>query len=519
MKAELYTRVSSRDQETGYSLDSQVKLLTEYAKAKNFDVSRVYRISETASKFLVRKTLAEMLSHALKHDVDIILCEKIDRLTRNLKDAAIIDDWVHEKDGREVHFVKEGFILNKNTKAHESLVWDMKVAIARFYTNNLSEEVKKGYAEKLAQGGRPGRAPLGYRSQDDNGRKKNVIDDRTAPFVKRLLENYATGNYSMKVLTRMAYEDGLRSRTGHQLGISQIEMLLKQPFYYGAIKWNGKIYDFSVHEPLISKETFDKIQDVRMGKKAPKYQRHHFQFRKMLQCGRCEGTVTAELKKGKYIYYHCNHYYECPQTGVTREDRIEEQLISAFKFFESITPKEAEKLRLKIKQNHSVEAAYKESTIQKLNERYSILQHRLDTLYDDRLDEKITNEFWERKNKEITDEQSELQEQLSRLKNEEARYFEIWISILDLAFRSREIYERSSPQEKRTLLRHIFSNLVLTDGNVAHTFKTPVQKLVSRVQQRIDEEKSFATPRYQVITGINGQEKIFSPVFELERAQ
>jgi site-specific DNA recombinase len=225
MKAELYTRVSSRDQETGYSLDSQVKLLTEYAKAKNFDVSRVYRISETASKFLVRK-----------------------------------------KDGREVHFVKEGFILNKNTKAHESLVWDMKVAIARFYTNNLSEEVKKGYAEKLAQGGRPGRAPLGYRSQDDNGRKKNVIDDRTAPFVKRLLENYATGNYSMKVLTRMAYEDGLRSRTGHQLGISQIEMLLKQPFYYGAIKWNGKIYDFSVHEPLISKETFDKIQDVRMGK-------------------------------------------------------------------------------------------------------------------------------------------------------------------------------------------------------------------------------------------------------------
>ncbi len=320
-------------------------------------------------------------------------------------------------------------------------------------------------------------------------------------------------------MTRMAYEDGLRSRTGHPLALSQIEMLIKQPFYYGAIKWNNIIYTNGVHQPLISKETFDKNQDVRMGKKAPKYQRHHFQFRKTLKCGKCNGTVTAELKKGKYVYYHCSHYHECTETGVTREDRIEEQLVSVFKFFESITPKEAERLRLKVKENHAAETAYKEATIQKLSERYSTLQRRLDTLYDDRLDQKITNDFWENKNKEIVDEQSELQKQLSSLKNEEARYFEIWINILDLAFRSREVYGRATPQEKRLLISHIFSNLILENGKVAYTLKTPVQRLITRVQQRLDAEKIFATPKYQVITGLKPTQGNIDPVILFQRAQ
>ena len=78
-----------------------------------------------------------------KNNISLILAEKIDRLTRNLKDASIINDWVQENKNNEVHFVKENFIVSQNTKAHENLVWDMKVAIAKFYTKNLSEEVKK----------------------------------------------------------------------------------------------------------------------------------------------------------------------------------------------------------------------------------------------------------------------------------------------------------------------------------------------------------------------------------------
>ena len=150
----LYCRVSSREQEeTGYSLDAQEKLLEEYAAKQGFVVVKRYKVTESASKWQLRKTLDEMLEYTKKENVKIILGEKIDRLTRSLKDAAIIDDWVHtSEDAREVHFVKEHFIVSKETRAHDNFVWDMKVAVARFYTNNLSEEVRKGQKEKIAQG-------------------------------------------------------------------------------------------------------------------------------------------------------------------------------------------------------------------------------------------------------------------------------------------------------------------------------------------------------------------------------
>src|SRR3989344_8848546 len=118
-KAIIYCRVSSREQEeTGYSLEAQEKFLEEYAKAK-FAVVKKYKVTESASKWQLRKTLDEMLTYADKHGIKVILGEKIDRLTRSMKDAAVIDDWIKAEDGREVHFVKENFVVSKESRAHE----------------------------------------------------------------------------------------------------------------------------------------------------------------------------------------------------------------------------------------------------------------------------------------------------------------------------------------------------------------------------------------------------------------
>jgi hypothetical protein len=101
-------------------------------------------------------------------------------------------------------------------------------------------------------------------------------------------------------------------------------------------------------------------------------------------------------------------------------------------------------------------------------------------------------EMWENKNKEIIDEQTRIQEQISKLKGDEAKYFELFLNILDLAHRSREIYEKhKNPEDRRLLLSHIFSNLVITDGNVAYTLKKPVQILADRIKQHIDDKKIF----------------------------
>lgn len=494
-KAVIYCRVSSREQEeTGYSLDAQEKLLKEYAETKGLQVApKIFKVTESASGKQIRKTFNEMLQYAEEKDANVILCEKIDRLTRNLKDAATANDWVYEDAHREIHFVKENFVVSKNTRAHENLVWDMKVAIARFYTNNLSEEVKKGQKEKLAQGWLPTKPPLGYKTIGDKGHKIHVLHPEKAMLVKQAFELYSTGNYSLMALRDALFDHGLRTHSGAKLVKSRLANLLREPFYYGAMRWNDMLYARGAHEPLITKELFDKVQDVLTGKKAPHFKRRYFQFRKMLTCGECGGTITAEIKKNQYIYYHCNHFKKCSQKGVTVESQIENQLFGVFKFFESITEEEADELKRRIRANHAQEVEYKENAIKTLNTRYNALQKRLDTLYDDRLDGRISSEFWEKKRDETLAEQEGLQDQLSRLKNEETKYFEIGLHILDLARRAREIYDKRSPEERRLLLSHLFSNLALKDGEVAKTFKKSTAAIAKRVQERLDAEKDFRT--------------------------
>ncbi len=256
------------------------------------------------------------------------------------------------------------------------------------------------------------------------------------------------------------------------------------------MKWNDVLYTSAKHEPIISKELYDKAQEVRTRKLAPKYSKHSFQFKKMMKCGECNGQVTAELQKG-IVYYHCNHYKGYTQKPYTTEEEVEQQLFGVFNFFKNITPDEAEKIKELIQKNHAQEMEYKETTLRSLNARYVQLQSRLDILYNDRLDQKIDNAFWEKKQAEINNEQADIQTQIKRVKSEETKYFEIWLNILDLAYRAREIYLKRSPEQRRMLLAHIFTNLVLTDKKVTYKLKKPIEVLSKRVQEKLDAENTF----------------------------
>ncbi len=491
MKSVIYCRVSSKEQEeTGYSLPAQEKLLTDYANRKNIEVAKVFSVAESASGAKQRKIFGEMMEYIEKHDIPVLLCEKVDRLTRNLKEAVTANDWIEVDPKRQIHFVKQNLVIHWGSKSDEKFRWDIEIVLAKKFISNLSEEVKKGQEQKIRSGWLPTKPPIGYKTIGEKGHKIHVIDPEKAPFVKKLFEYYASGNYSMKNVIEKLYVEGFRTHAGGKPVKSKIEAMLKDPFYYGAIRWNDVLYTTGKHEPLISKELFDKVQDVRTGKKALKYTRHMFQFRKMFTCAECKGTITAEIQKGT-VYYHCTHYKGCTQKRYTPEEEMEQKLFGVFKFFENITPREAELIKAKIKANHAQEIEYKESTLKSLNDRYNQLQKRLDNLYNDRLDESITMDFWQKKQKDITDEQAGIQEQIKKLKSEEAKYFEIWLNILDLSRRAREIYEKRTPEQRRILLSHIFSNLVLSDETVLYTLKAPVQKLAERVQQRIDLEKTF----------------------------
>src|SRR3972149_8347365 len=117
MKAVLLCRVSSKEQEeTGYALPAQEKLLNEYAVRQNYDLARVFSISESASGRKQREIFNGMMDYINREGVKIVIIEKVDRLTRNFKDAVMVDEWLEEDEQRQVHFVKDSLVLHRNSR-------------------------------------------------------------------------------------------------------------------------------------------------------------------------------------------------------------------------------------------------------------------------------------------------------------------------------------------------------------------------------------------------------------------
>ena len=335
MKAVYFARVSTREQaEEGYSLSAQEKLLKEYAEKLEFDVIKKFAVPESARGKQERKLFNELLDYVGSHPkIEIVICEKVDRITRNLKDAARLDDWLQENETRQIHFVKQNLIVHKNAKSSDKFMWDIYVAMARQYSNNLSEEAKKGLNEKAEQGWFPGSHKRGYKTSGEMGRKIWVIDDSTldTKFIEQAFILYDTGNYTLRTTSKELFKQGWSIR-GEGITISELHRLLTDPFYCGEFYWNGRLYKNGKHTPIISKELFYRVQDrLKRVYKAGKYRKHDFLFGGgLVICDECSRTITWEAQKG-HGYGHCTKYKtNCTQKGYIREEEIDKQLLAIF---------------------------------------------------------------------------------------------------------------------------------------------------------------------------------------------
>lgn len=483
-------RVSSKDQElTGYSLDAQVKLLETYAKGK-FNVINTFKIAESATGKQVRKLFQEIFRYVKQNSIKVLLCEKIDRLTRNPKDSLMVCDWLQGDEARSVHFVKENFVVNKNTKAHENLIWDVKVAIARFYSSNLSEEVKKGRKEKLAQGWIPGMPKRGYKSIGESGHRTHIINEDEAVYIRKMFDLYVTGGYSLKSLMYTLYDAGFRTRKKHPVSISNLHRLLTDPFYYGVIRWEGKLYQ-GEHLPLITKETFDKVQSILKGKTTPKVGRHYYLFKALFRCANCHGLITWERHKG-IVYGHCNYRYykNCGKKKWAIESETEKELLGYFDRLEIKDKRVADWLLKALRESHSEEITYFTTTQDKLQVELMRYQKILDNLYEDKLDGVITKERYELKFAEFSARKNQVAEAIEKHSKQGSEYFKLASGLYELGQSGRKIYKKASPEEKQQLLRLVFSELKLDGEFVQVEYSEPFRLLATAVKNTNESSKS-----------------------------
>jgi hypothetical protein len=312
-------------------------------------------------------------------------------------------------------------------------------------------------SEKAAQGEYPSGAPYGYVNIKEHGKNTIKVDPNTAPFIKKMFELYVTGSYSLLSLRKKMLADGMVYKNGKNFYTSKVETILKNEFYTGVFYWKGRRYDNAYHEPIISKELFQQVQDVLRRPYKNKSQKGLFPYSNLLSCGVCGCVLTAEIQKEKYIYYRCTGYKGNCKQPYLKQEALEQ-------YFESILdsihiPDNIQEIILQgLRDSMKDKIAYHNDLIQQLEKQIHLLQKRIDQAYLDKLDGHITEEFWKSHSRKWLEEKEKLTAKLLATQKADTQYLDNATIILELAKRASELFKSRSAEQKRRMIDLIVSN-------------------------------------------------------------
>lgn len=487
----IFTRVSSEKQEKGASIDAQKESIYNYCTNHNFKIVKEYEITESTMKG-DRKKYKEMLSFVQAYPKTIaIVVNCVDRLQRSDRDNNTLDDL--RREGKiEVHFLKENMVLTKDSRGDELLFWKMNVLMANSYVISLSYNVKRSLKLLREQGVWPGEAPLGYlNKRDDENKATLIVDPMRAPIIQRLFEEYATGTHSLTTLCQLAKELGLKSKRKKRVAISisrnALYDVLTNPFYYGVMCIKGEFYKH-IYQPLISKELFDKVQELFIGNgnhnrnNTSEYAKRPYIFRKLIHCKECGCLITPETKVKKngktYTYLRCAHPHKTCHQGIVNENVILKQIkteildkISLIPPLQAILKQHVVKT---LNNTANFNANLKGNITNKLNE----LKIKEDRLLDCFLDGTFTKEFFEEKQAKIIQERQELEATAEKYKIISADMKENVNNVMSMASNISYIFEHSNLTEKQKLLSLLLTDCKLNGTKLEYTLRKPFDKLI-----------------------------------------
>jgi site-specific DNA recombinase len=482
----LYARVSSKDQEKeGFSIPAQLRLLHDYAASKGFAIAQEFTDVETA-KASGRTNFTQMLLYLKKHQsvCRTVLVEKTDRLYRNIKDYATIDEFAVE-----VHFVKENEIISRSSRSSEQFVHGIKVLMARNYSLNLGEETVKGMTEKARAGLYPSCAPVGYRNADGASGKRVIISDPdAAPMITEIFGRFATGRFSIKGLAKELNGEGLKLR-GRKLHSSVVHQILRKRLYSGDFDWDGTTYQGS-HEPLVTREVWQRVQELLDARAENKTRRvkHDFAFTGLVRCGHCGCMLVGEIKKGRYVYYHCTgNRGKCPEP-YTRQEIFTEAFAGILQEL-VIPPPILEWLGDAVLESDRTEQAAREQAIKRLQAQHDHIEARMATMYMDKLDGRIAQEFFDRNSAAWRGEQEALLQKMRSIQTAAPAPIDQAVDMLRLTSKASELFLQQPATEQRRLLQVVIEKAAWQDGALRTTLFEPFDILRHSNQESLRKEK------------------------------
>jgi site-specific DNA recombinase len=473
-KAVILARVSTVKQEKeGLSLkEIQIPVLRDYAYDKGLAVEKEFVFTESAGH-KIRKKFDEMVEYVKANDdIKTIIAYRVDRITRNFRDAVLIDELRLNHD-KEIHFVYDRLVINRETVGRDIQDWDLQVFLAKQYLNRLKEDAINSASYMLRNGLLPGKAPYGYKNVALEGKKKWVV---TEPFEARVVQKmygwYGSGCFSMLEVRKKLKED-------FEIDFSKgfVDFILKNPFYCGSILYDGKEYPHN-YECIIPRELFDEVQRIKAG-----YGKRHFKFaglpylyRGLIKCADCGCMITPEKKKGKYVYYHCTEYKGKHGAQWLTEEELTEQFARLYKAIQ-IPKTVVEEITVTLRKSHRDKTQFHRTMLESYQREYQKYEARIEKMYEDKLDGSITESYYNKKREEFRVKQKEISGKIASLGIADEEYYLTSEYLLQLANRAYDLFMSSEAVEKRQLLKLTLQNLKLEGKKVEFELVKPFDKV------------------------------------------
>ena len=488
VKAFLIARVSDPSQRE--ALPAQELRLNEYAERLKLN-GDLHSFDETAYKE-DRIKFIEIVEKASQYPQQFIMVfDKIDRLTRDVSSDVVRTLKNLVKDGRaELHFPSDGLIFHQKSPAHDKTRLDMGMVFGGYYSAAISDNVKRKIEQKLHDKEYPGKACVGYINTkvtvDGKELKTIVSDPDRKQYIIKAFELRLDGK-SYQAIAKILRNEGFRSNTKKQgiVGQSQIETMLRNPFYYGVMKYDGGLYPHK-YEPIISKQVFDEVQqinDLRTNDRGKTDTKKLFTFSGFLKCGTCGCTISSYEQKG-HVYMRCTKAKNvpCNQPHVSEAELLPQvtELLDKLVISEGIVNKVLDVLK---SEHDNIQLFYKNAIAQTRDE-YSRLQKKLDVLYEDRLDGRITVADYDKYVTRIKAEMDELDRKLVEFTNNDKSFVVTAEYLLKLVSNAKKIFESSQPPQKNKILRALLANPTLNQKRLQLPLLKPFSALVSDLKTK-----------------------------------
>lgn len=320
----LYVRVSTDEQaDKGYSLrDQEIKLLA-YCKNNDLNVIQIFREDHSAKTFK-RPEFKKLLEFCKKNkkSVNQLLFIKWDRFSRNTTESYRMLG-VFDEMAIHVNAIEQPLDLSI---PEQGLMLAIYLSMPEVENHRRSLNIRSGMRRAFKEGRYVGLAPKGYSNERDSSKKPIIVPNDDAIFIQRAFEMMATGLYNRNEIFYTLKSQGFKSSK------TVFASILTNPIYYGglyvkAYKDEVEVVVDGIHEPIITKSLFEKVQKVINGRKkkngsSPRRFNEKFPLRGFINCPICNNQMTASISRGRnnyYGYYHC----KSPCKGRYKLDDVE----------------------------------------------------------------------------------------------------------------------------------------------------------------------------------------------------